>query len=494
MVDHEFPKDTKISSEGYLEKQLVILGIASLQGSDNYIVTRDIVQDKRCKKSYSLEIIPLWALQGGFRMNWKELQEKMIGYRRDFHSFPEAGWTEFRTCSKIADNLHALGYRVLLGPEIIELSSVMGRQEAVIPSHQERALEQGASRKWIERMNGLTGVVGILDTGRSGPTVSMRFDIDAVEVTEGAEISHRPFREGFSSRNRGVMHSCGHDGHTAIGLGLAELLAERKDGLAGKFKLVFQPAEEGVRGSKAITDSGILDDSDFFITLHLGMGIPTGTLIGGSQGFLCTKKLDVHYQGRSAHAGAAPDEGHNALLAAASAVLNLHAIAPHKKGISRINVGVLTAGEGRNVIAPNADMKIEVRGESQEITDYMYQRALKIIEANAEMYEVESRIERMGESITARSDESLVEEVCQAGRSLGFFERIESYNGFGGSDDAAWMMKRVQDKGGRSTYIILGSDIPAGHHNEFFDFDETVLVWGVRLIFETLRRIGCKTL
>ncbi|HPI98611.1 MAG TPA: peptidase M20, partial [Synergistales bacterium] len=95
-------------------------------------------------------------------MNWKELQEKMIGYRRDFHSFPEAGWTEFRTCSKIADNLHALGYRVLLGPEIIELSSVMGRQEAVIPSHQERALEQGASRKWIERMNGLTGVVGIL--------------------------------------------------------------------------------------------------------------------------------------------------------------------------------------------------------------------------------------------------------------------------------------------------------------------------------------------
>ncbi|MBN1332973.1 MAG: amidohydrolase [Synergistales bacterium] len=426
-------------------------------------------------------------------MNWKELQEKMIRYRRDFHSFPEAGWTEFRTSSKISDILHGLGFQLLLGPEIIELSSVMGRQAAIVPDHQKRALDQGASEKWMKRMEGFTGVVGILDTGREGPTVSLRFDIDAVEVTEATESSHRPFREGFSSRNNGVMHSCGHDGHTAIGLGLAEVLAEKKDELAGKFKLVFQPAEEGVRGSKAITDRGILDDSNFFIALHLGMGIPTGTLIGGSQGFLCTKKLDVHYHGRSAHAGAAPNEGHNSLLAAASAVLNLHAIAPHKKGVSRINVGVLNAGEGRNVIAPNADMKIEVRGESQEITDYMYQRALRIIETSAAMYEVESRIERMGESITARSDELLVEEVCQAGRSLGFFDRIETYNGFGGSDDAAWMMKRVQDRGGRSTYIILGSDIPAGHHNEFFDFDESVLVWGARVLFETLRRVGCKT-
>ena len=389
--------------------------------------------------------------------------------------------------------LHDLGFQLLLGPEIIELPSVMGRQAAIVPDHQKRALDQGASEKWMKRMEGLTGVVGILDTGREGPTVSLRFDIDAVEVTEATESSHRPFREGFSSRNNGVMHSCGHDGHTAIGLGLAEVLADKKDELAGKFKLVFQPAEEGVRGSKAITDRGILDDSNFFIALHLGMGIPTGTLIGGSQGFLCTNKFDVHYHGRSAHAGAAPNEGHNSLLAAASAVLNLHAIAPHKKGVSRINVGVLNAGEGRNVIAPNADMKIEVRGESQEITDYMYQRALRIIETSAAMYEVESRIERMGESITARSDELLAEEVCQAGLSLGFFDRIETSNGFGGSDDAAWMMKRVQDRGGRSTYIILGSDIPASHHNEFFDFDEAVLVWGARVLFETLRRVGCKT-
>jgi len=422
-------------------------------------------------------------------MNWQELQDKMVIYRRDLHSFPEAGWTEFRTSSKIAGILHDLGFQVLLGPEIIETSSVMGRDEEAIRFHLERALEQGADPEWISRMEGLTGVVGILDTGREGPNVSFRFDIDAVEVSEASDRSHRPAREGFSSKNHGVMHSCGHDGHAAIGLGLAEVLSLNRKALSGRFKLIFQPAEEGVRGSKAMTDRGILDDSDYFLTLHLGMGMPTGTLIGGSQGFLCTRKFDVHYHGRSAHAGAAPNEGHNALLAAASATLNLHAIAPHKRGASRINVGVLNAGEGRNVVAPNAHMKVEVRGETEEITEYMYERALKILRHSAEMYEVECVIRKMGESITARSDDFLVDRVCAAGRTLGCFDTVERYNGFGGSDDAAWMMKRVQDKGGRSTYIILGSDIPAGHHNEFFDFDETVLSWGVRLLFETITKL-----
>ena len=419
-------------------------------------------------------------------MNWEMLQKKIVCYRRDLHSFPEAGWTEFRTTSKVAGILDFLGFKVLPGKDIIDESFIMGRNKEIIPEHMERALNQGAEKKWLERMQGFTGVVGILDTGKEGPVISCRFDIDAVETTEASDYEHLPFREGFSSQNIGVMHACGHDGHTAMGLGLAEILAERKESLTGKIQLIFQPAEEGVRGSKALIEKGILDDSDHFLAIHLGMGIPSGTIFGGSLGFLCTRKLDVHYRGRSSHAGLAPNEGHNALLASATATLNLHAISRHGGGASRVNVGVLTAGEGRNVIAPDSFMKIEVRGQTEEINDFVYARAVQIVRSAAEMYEVACDVETMGESFSTRSDEDLVDVVCEAAGSSGLFHSVDRYVWVKWSDDAVGMMKRVQDRGGRSTYIILGSDLKAGHHNEYFDFDESVLYKGVRVLFDSI--------
>lgn len=424
-------------------------------------------------------------------MNWEMLQEKIVCYRRDIHAFPEAGWTEFRTTSKIAGILQSFGFKILLGTDVVDESSILGRDKDVIPLHMERALSQGAEEKWLEKMKGFTGVAGILDTGKPGPVISCRFDIDAVETTEASDSKHRPSREGFSSQNRGVMHACGHDGHTAMGLGLAELLSLGKDKLTGKIQLIFQPAEEGVRGSKALVAKGILDDSDFFFAIHLGMGIPSGTFFGGSLGFLCTRKLDVHYRGRSSHAGLAPNEGHNALLAAAAATLNLYAISRHGAGASRVNVGVLSAGEGRNVIAPDANMKIEVRGQTEDINDYVYRRAVQIARSSAEMYEVGCDIEIMGESFSTRSDEELVDVACEAACSSELFSSVEKYVWVKWSDDASGMMKRVQNRGGRATYMILGSDLEAGHHNEYFDFDESVLFKGVRVLLDSIMML-CK--
>jgi len=219
------------------------------------------------------------------------------------------------------------------------------------------------------------------------------------------------------------------------------------------------------------------------------MGLPTGKIIGGSSGFLCTTKFDVKYHGRSAHAGAAPNEGHNALLAASTAALNMHAIAPHKDGVSRINVGILRAGEGRNVVPPSAFMKVETRGETEEIASYMFQKASKIVASSASMYETEYTLEKMGESITASSDKELVDTVTGVASEIKDFDQVEKYARLGGSDDAAWMMKRVQEKGGRSTYIMLGSDIAAGHHNEYFDFDESALSMGVKLLFQVIDKL-----
>lgn len=419
----------------------------------------------------------------------ERLQDFMVAFRRDLHKHAEPGWFEFRTSSRVAERLAQLGYKVGVGREIIEEKDVMGRDGKGVPAQVDRALRQGAQKEWIDRMAGFTGVLAVLDTGRPGPVISLRFDLDAVEVNEVQERVHRPFREGFSSVNPGVMHACGHDGHTAMGLGLASVLMGQRDSLKGVIKLIFQPAEEGVRGAKAIVGKGILDDSDFFLAVHLGMGVPTGRVVAGVTGFLCTTKFDVEYRGCPAHAGAAPNEGCNALLAAANAALNLHAIAPHREGISRVNVGVLSAGEGRNVVPSHALLKVETRGQTDAVASYMFDRASTIVASGAAMYGVEWSLRKRGESTTARSDESLVELVAGAALKTGCFAEVGRYAEPGGSDDAAWMMRRVQERGGRATYILLGADIAAGHHNGAFDFDESVLFQGVGLLDDVIGKI-----
>ncbi|PKL02402.1 MAG: peptidase M20, partial [Synergistetes bacterium HGW-Synergistetes-2] len=217
------------------------------------------------------------------------MEQRFIELRREFHAHAETGWTEFWTTAKIAGILKSLGYQVSVGREILHLDSVMGRpSEDEISDYVERALRQGAAPEWINRMDGYTGAVAVLDTGKKGPTLAFRFDIDAVDVAEAAEEKHRPYREGFASMNENAMHSCGHDAHAVIGLGFAELLMKRTEELKGVFKLIFQPAEEGVRGGKAIAMNGILDDVDYFLGAHVGMGIPTGSIAPGCGDFLCT--------------------------------------------------------------------------------------------------------------------------------------------------------------------------------------------------------------
>ena len=414
-----------------------------------------------------------------------DLRERLIALRREFHRHAEAGWTEFRTTARIAGVLEELGYRVSVGKSVLDLDSVMGRpSEAELSGFIDRALEQGADPAWIERMDGYTGAVAFLDTGREGPVLAFRFDIDAVDVDEAKDERHRPFREGFASLNRNAMHACGHDAHTAIGLGLAELLMRRRDELTGVIKLVFQPAEEGVRGGKAVAMSGVLDDVDYFLGAHVGMGFPTGSLASSFEGFLCTTKFDALYKGVAAHAGGAPNEGRNALLAAASASLALAGIPPHKDGATRVNVGVLQAGSGRNVIPSRALLKVETRGGSDELNEYVYGRAAEIVAGAAAMYGVEYTVEKMGEAIDAFGDQELVDLVAEKARTIDGFRDIAPVAALGGSEDVSWMMRKVQSRGGKAVFFLLGSDIAAGHHNEYFDIDEGVIELGATLFAE----------
>ena len=298
------------------------------------------------------------------------IENKIIERRRDFHKFAESAWTEFRTASIIARQLKDLGYEVKVGKEVMSEEDRMGLpDEEVLEKHYKRALQQGADKEYIERVKGgFTAVVGILDAG-DGPTIALRFDIDAVDVSESNSDDHLPYKEGFNSINENVMHACGHDGHGAIGLGVAQTLMEIKDKIQGKVKLIFQPAEEGVRGAKSITTSGVLDDVDYILAGHIGIKEDSlGELYCGVGGFLATSKFDAYFTGVATHAGGSPEKGRNALLAGSTAALNLHAIPRHSEGATRINVGKFTAGTGRNVIPANASMMIETRGDTSSCT------------------------------------------------------------------------------------------------------------------------------
>jgi len=369
-----------------------------------------------------------------------EIAPKIIHYRRDFHRHAECGWTEFRTASLVARQLVALGWEVKVGRDVVRAQDRMG-----VPATEElercwqRALEQGGDPEFLTLMRGgFTGVVGILRNGE-GPTVGLRFDMDALPIQESHSSSHHPALEGFASVNEGVMHACGHDAHTAIGLGVAEILASLKQDLRGEVRLIFQPAEEGVRGAKSMVSAGVVEGVDILSGLHVMSGWAPGEIVSGMGDYAATEKFDVIFKGAPAHAGGSPEKGKNALLAAATAVLNLYAIPRHGDGRTRINVGTLRAGGGRNVICPLA------------------------------------RIERI------------------AGE-LGSFSCYPP-SASGGSEDFTYMMLRVQEQGGLAAYIGLGADFHGisheaktgreqvlGAHTPVFDIDEAALKDGMKLL------------
>ncbi|MDY2947422.1 MAG: M20 family metallo-hydrolase [Mannheimia varigena] len=415
--------------------------------------------------------------------------EKLIQWRREFHQFPETGWSEFWTTSKIADYLSEIGFEILLGKQIINPDFVRGRSQAVVEKGIKRAKEYGANPKWLKKMEGYTGCVAVFDSGKPGKTVALRFDIDCVDVAETKDPNHRANQLGFTSLNEGEMHACGHDGHITIGLGVAHWLMEHKDKLTGKVKIVFQPAEEGVRGAAAIAASGIIDDANYFAGSHISFCANSGTVLANPRNFLSTTKVDIRYKGKSAHAGAAPHLGQNALLAAAHAVTQLHGISRHGEGMTRINVGVLKAGSGRNVIPSEAEIKLEVRGENKAINQYMADQVMQIAQGVATSFGVTYETEIMGEAVDMVNDAELVELIKEIAITQPQVHSSNQDYAFNASEDATILGRRVQDNGGKAIYFIIGANRTAEHHQAEFDFDEEQLLTGVNIYTALVERL-----
>ena len=414
-----------------------------------------------------------------------DFKKETIDLRRDLHKHPESAWTEFRTASVVVNQLSKLGYDVIYGDDALVESEMMGVPAAKeLEAHMQRAISQGADKDLVDRMKGgKTGVVGIMKFKKPGPVVALRFDMDCNDVSETDDSGHRPNVEGFCSLNKGCMHACGHDGHTAVGLTVAKILAAFKDELAGTVKLIFQPGEEGVRGARAMMKKGIVDDANYLLGAHFGFkAADTGSIACNIAGFLATSKFDAEFTGVPSHAGAAPEQGKNALLAGACAALNLHAISRHSEGVSRINVGVLNAGTGRNVLPANAVLKLETRGGTSAINDFVVDEAKRMIKASADMYDVKVMMTEMGGAAGGNNSPELSAKLELIAQKHGIFKEIMPFVDFGASEDFSYFMERVQEKGGQAAYMMIGANLAAGHHDSRFDFDENALEFAVKML------------
>ena len=410
--------------------------------------------------------------------------------RRNLHRHPETGWCEFRTTGLIAAELDDRGYKVHLGPDAINVESRLG-----VPSDRElrtaanRAREEGVPKTYLEAMDGVTGLVAEKTFGRVGPVVGIRVDMDALEVTEATSDEHRPARAGFVSEYPGTMHACGHDGHTAIGLGVARAF-EEVDDFDGTLKLFFQPAEEGSRGGQAMSQNSHLTEVDYLFALHLGFGRETGTVIAGFDRPLANARFDVTHEGSPSHAGNAPDQGNNALQAAMATIQNLYAISRHGEGVTRINVGRVRSPNPQNVVAERAEMRVEVRGETTAIRDWMVDRAKRVIDGAATMYATESDIDRCGLADSFVADERPVNAVVSAAREHPAVDTTVRRDQMGASDDAANLIRRVQQCDGEGTYVLVGASNPDGHHTPRFDIDEDALNIGVEILTAAIRNVS----
>lgn len=416
-------------------------------------------------------------------------QEKAVEWRRDFHKYAELGWREFRTTSKIVDILRENNVPVYYGRQVVNPEYAWSYPEQEIASEMERAIRQGADKSIVEGMKRYTGAAAIIDSGKAGPVVALRFDIDALGVREASECGHAPYDNGYASVNPGVMHACGHDGHTAMGLVLALVLNEIKDQLTGKIKIIFQPGEEGALGGQAVSESGILDDVDIFISGHLGMGIPTNSLAVFSQGYLASTKFDLTFEGTSAHAGAFPQTGRNAILAASSAILAMYSFCQDARGATRVNVGKISGGTGRNVVADRVDIQMETRGTTDEIEERLHKACLDSANGAAQMYGCTVKAETKGYASYVICDESLAPYISAAAERVEDIKTVIPSVQSSASEDVGYLMRKVREHGGMAAFMGLGADITAPHHNEKFDFDEKAILIGAKVYTEILLEI-----
>lgn len=436
------------------------------------------------------------------------LAQPLIADRRFFHSIAEPGWLEFRTSLEIAIRLLDLGWSIQLG------KALHTEDRLALPSDESKANYEGKSgvrqsdlaqlfsqvqqgptapdkrtanhavqmpiddRVLDEILDSYTGVIADWDSGQAGPSLLFRFDIDALAIAESQAENHRPAKENFAQINGQACHACAHDGHIALGLGLARLIAACPD-FKGKVRLVFQPAEESCRGAYSMVNKGLADGVDYMFACHLGLGMPSGKIGLATQGFLASQKFMLTLQGQAAHAASAPETGKNALLAAASLALNLHTLTQYGHSKAYLNVGRLEAGQLPNVIPESAQMEVEIRATDAKTMQDLESKMNMLVQGNCQARELNYQLTREG--YAEALDPSYCDAYAEAGAQLvpvlsklGF--QTEVCPDFAASEDVVTWMNQVLHQGGQVMHLMLGTHTTTAHHHPAFDFDDQDLL------------------
>jgi aminobenzoyl-glutamate utilization protein A len=272
-----------------------------------------------------------------------------------------------------------------------------------------------------------------------------------------------------------------------LGLGTIETLVNGD--FEGTVTVFFQPAEELLGGGKAMANGPHIEDVDYLIGTHVGLGQPTGGVVAGASGALALNRMRFEFSGTQAHAGLAPNQGDNAIQAFVTAAQNLYAIPRHRAGATRVNVGQVAAENGTNVIADRVTGELEVRGETTELMAYMRDAVHRILAAAAEMHDCTVDSTVIGESIRYDSDEKLVDLVTELAGDVEGVSHVDPWVEMESSEDITHLMKAVSDNGGYSTLIGIGTSHPGDYHTPTFDVEEESLPIGVDVLSRTVRRL-----
>jgi aminobenzoyl-glutamate utilization protein A len=409
----------------------------------------------------------------------------VVALRRDLHRHPEVGFTEFRTASRAAGRLADLGWQVAAGATVLDAEARLGvPDDAELTEAYQRAADNGADPRYLPALRGgLTGVVARLRGSRPGPVLAFRADMDALPLDESDAGEHAPSRLGFRSGWAGRMHACGHDGHVAVALALADRLTDRD--FPGEVRLILQPAEEGGRGGAAMVAAGVVDDVDVFVAPHLGMGLPTGTICTDVSGLLANSKLRAVFRGAAAHASMAPEHGRHALLGAAAATLAVHTMPAFSGHQTRVNVGALHGGTVSNIVPDRAELRLETRADDGDVNAELERRVRRMLAGAAGTYGLDVDVELIGAVTTASNDPAVTAALGAAAERVG--ATVGAPGAGIGSDDATAFMRRVQERGGVAGYFGIGASSPAPHHSGTFDLDEAALPLAVDLLESLVR-------
>lgn len=367
----------------------------------------------------------------------KELISKIFPYYQDIrhkiHAHPELRYEEKITAEIVANELKKLGLHV---------------QEKV----------------------GKTGVVGLLDSGKPGKTIALRADMDALPITEETHLS-------YQSKVTGKMHACGHDGHTASLLATAHILCQLKDKLEGKIKFIFQPAEEGGAGAKAMIEDGVLESPkvDAIFAFHNSPGIPLGTIVARHG---CTmygnSEFTIKVQGKGGHA-AQPERTINPITVASKVILGVSELMiglTAEKDPSVISVTIIKSGVASNVIPDDATVMGTIRAATEEKREHAKNLLSNLFASVAKEYS--AKIECVFTDIYPPTINTQKEAdfVLTQARELFGEDRVQFKTTLTrASEDFSYFLQKVP---GCYFFIGNGEDSPSCH-NAKYNFDDNVI-------------------